>query len=729
MLPVEQPFKTYTGLDGKPLENGFVYFGEPNQNPITKPITVYWDAAGTIPAAQPLRTVGGYIMRAGTPANVYFDGAYSTLVQDSKGRQVSHARTSDEFSIVSAVANFISSLAAAAGASLIGYIQAGVGAVRQTVQDGLRERVSITQFGAKTSNTAEQNDVALQACMDAVSLVGGGIMRVPAGTFLFSKLIARSNVMIAGSGTLQQVQGPLTQAGIYKASGEGSLSNFRIRDITLDGARVANPGYQYNAIVSFEVGADERLDDISIKGVKFRDAQDHFIRVVAYHSTARGNGFTVRGCTFETTPGKRSLGGTSGPVSMDAVRFEQAWDYSTGGNGYGTVHFTNIDVSANRAESIRTLADIKRGSAFFAVMSNFTRNMYDCHHSVDGSFHGVIGSNVCVTDSDYAGPSTFTNFMEAQGAHLIISDNVCYGGGKVSSGIFVSDYGRPQENGVGRRSVAVTLTNNTVKDITGNAYRILNGDSCSIYGGHVENIGGHVATVESGTGRTNGAIPLVATGCTISGVSSKNAALGVRFAGTNHIKGVNPDENGQDYLYLPGFALADTFAHFITDGATDELCPNPLLETTGTAPNNLKWFESDFYPAVSTAATKPPGVINAVTLTDDSTGQLRATYVLLPATVGNRIYARSHFKKNSANACGIVVEERNAAGATVASSFYGTSAPPAAWTAYMVGHKVANANTAYLRIGYLPAAASNDPAQAGATDVAKLQISRVAIGR
>lgn len=43
MLPVESPFKTYTGLDGKPLNNGYVYFGLPNQNPITAPVTVYWD--------------------------------------------------------------------------------------------------------------------------------------------------------------------------------------------------------------------------------------------------------------------------------------------------------------------------------------------------------------------------------------------------------------------------------------------------------------------------------------------------------------------------------------------------------------------------------------------------------------------------------------------------------------------------------------------------------------
>lgn len=103
MLPVETPFKTYTDLSGKPLDQGYVYFGQPNQNPITSPVTVYWDAAGTMPAIQPLRTTNGYIVRAGTPANVFFDGAYSELVRNKSGVQVFYARNSDEFGVAGAI--------------------------------------------------------------------------------------------------------------------------------------------------------------------------------------------------------------------------------------------------------------------------------------------------------------------------------------------------------------------------------------------------------------------------------------------------------------------------------------------------------------------------------------------------------------------------------------------------------------------------------------------------
>jgi hypothetical protein len=173
MLPVESPFKTYTDVDGKPLENGYVYFGVANQNPITSPVTVYWDAAGTQPAAQPLRTVGGYIMRAGTPANVFYSGSYSELVQDHKGRQVFFARTSTDFGIATIVQNFLTNLASSAGASLIGFIQAGVGAILLTVQTKLRQSVHIEDFGG-VGDDATDNLLAMQKAHAASLFVDYG---------------------------------------------------------------------------------------------------------------------------------------------------------------------------------------------------------------------------------------------------------------------------------------------------------------------------------------------------------------------------------------------------------------------------------------------------------------------------------------------------------------------------------------------------------------------------
>lgn len=171
MLPVEQPFKTYTDLDGDPLHNGFVYFGLPEQAPIEHPVTVFWDAAGTIPAAQPLRTVNGYIMRDGTPANVFYDGAYSMLVQDSKARQVSYAANSTSFSI------------AGAASAMLSFTQNGSGAVVRTLTARALETVSVRDFITTSIDGVTSNQAGIVAAV-AYAYANELELDWPAGTYI-----------------------------------------------------------------------------------------------------------------------------------------------------------------------------------------------------------------------------------------------------------------------------------------------------------------------------------------------------------------------------------------------------------------------------------------------------------------------------------------------------------------------------------------------------------------
>jgi hypothetical protein len=82
------PFPTYFDVDGSPLEGGYLYFGAANQNPETNPIAVYWDSSFLIPAAQPIRTSGGFAVRNGTPASIYVTTDYSITVRDKNRRLV-----------------------------------------------------------------------------------------------------------------------------------------------------------------------------------------------------------------------------------------------------------------------------------------------------------------------------------------------------------------------------------------------------------------------------------------------------------------------------------------------------------------------------------------------------------------------------------------------------------------------------------------------------------------
>ena len=82
---VAAPFPMFTGADGLPLQNGMIWIGVAGQNPQSYPIRVYWDIDNTLPAVQPIRTVGGYPSKDGTPSRLYTPADYSITVQTSKG--------------------------------------------------------------------------------------------------------------------------------------------------------------------------------------------------------------------------------------------------------------------------------------------------------------------------------------------------------------------------------------------------------------------------------------------------------------------------------------------------------------------------------------------------------------------------------------------------------------------------------------------------------------------
>jgi hypothetical protein len=92
-IQVLSPFPIFTDRDGQPLENGYVYIGQPNLDPQTNPVSVYFDEALSVLAAQPIRTINGYASQAGTPARLFIDATnYSTRVLDKNGTLVANSQ-------------------------------------------------------------------------------------------------------------------------------------------------------------------------------------------------------------------------------------------------------------------------------------------------------------------------------------------------------------------------------------------------------------------------------------------------------------------------------------------------------------------------------------------------------------------------------------------------------------------------------------------------------------
>lgn len=74
-------------LDGRGglLDAGYIFLGDVNTDPEVgaNQLAIFWDAAMTIPAPQPLRTLGGVIVNGIAPSFVYFaETDYSMVVRD-----------------------------------------------------------------------------------------------------------------------------------------------------------------------------------------------------------------------------------------------------------------------------------------------------------------------------------------------------------------------------------------------------------------------------------------------------------------------------------------------------------------------------------------------------------------------------------------------------------------------------------------------------------------------
>ena len=165
------PYPIFTDKSGDPLDNGYLYFGEVNKNPETNPIQVYYDSAFTQPAAQPLRTSNGYVMRNGSPALIYANSAFSVTVRNKKNELVVYLSS---FKLEVGDIN-TSQLVGQLDADRIDFTQDGTGAVLQTVQDKLEESVSVLDFGAVGDGTTEDTTAFTNA--------GAGAY-VPEGTYL-----------------------------------------------------------------------------------------------------------------------------------------------------------------------------------------------------------------------------------------------------------------------------------------------------------------------------------------------------------------------------------------------------------------------------------------------------------------------------------------------------------------------------------------------------------------
>lgn len=197
---IASPFPIFNDLDGTPLENGYIYIGTTNLNPETSPVNVFWDSALTIPAAQPIRTIGGYPSRNGSPSGLYVSQTTFSMTVRNVNKvfvyNVPDTGTAGSFEGYPITRSQIALPLLGTDSS---FVQAGAGAVTLTMQAKVRERVSVKDFGAVGDGIANDT-AAVQAAVTLVASTGAQIF-FPAGTYKITSVISTTgHLNILGEG-------------------------------------------------------------------------------------------------------------------------------------------------------------------------------------------------------------------------------------------------------------------------------------------------------------------------------------------------------------------------------------------------------------------------------------------------------------------------------------------------------------------------------------------------
>jgi hypothetical protein len=402
-------FPQFKDSDGSVLNAGYIYFGVVNLNPETNPVSVYWDTAFTQPAAQPIRTLNGFIVRDGTIANLYTNTNYSTTVKNKNGTLLYSLPDSSNFDIGSM---FLTSI----GASLIGWIRNATNAIKTTISDWLNwQSVSVLEFMTE----AERADVLagtllidvgpkIQLAFDA----NKGKVVFPKGALKTNQEIDNKGISFYGHGrALSSIVAGSAIRSVFKYSGQNATAE----DLFIDGANLSNHGV-------FLAGANSSslqscgIERTKLDGVMF-DAVSNNSAVVIEKSLIRN-----LGTTYSTGDASTAAGNTVATLTGSA-------DLTTLGIR------PNIDyIKVNGEPIARAINSITSNTV--TVYPPFTTTQSSA------SFKILQGSAVCIQRNGDNSKIKIKDSTLQNAALAGIDDHALYGATSIGNIIEVCEFGR-----------------------------------------------------------------------------------------------------------------------------------------------------------------------------------------------------------------------------------------------------------------------------------------------
>lgn len=310
-------------------------------------------------------------------AQLFDGGAFKAALAASGGSALVGADDGAGGSLWTTVAGFIAFLLSSLGSSVIGFLQSGAGAVWRSIQDMLRERLSITQFGAVAAAGVD-NTTAIQNAINE-ALASGKALHVPAASVPFEHgelsvpYDPTKRLRIVGDHGISYFSNAKTSA--LKFTGTSGYA------ITVQGRPGGSGGPNQGSPVSFELGRVAFIGNASCDGA-LRIARGWFAKIEnnAFFGFSKTTGGVVAFDAGDVDSGGTSFAGSS---------YVENNTFASSGRCIVLTGATGGQVNA------MTIRGNKMLDQSYGVISSFSVVPYAEHVIIEGNhFEGTLESDI-----------------------------------------------------------------------------------------------------------------------------------------------------------------------------------------------------------------------------------------------------------------------------------------------------------------------------------------------
>lgn len=279
--------------------------------------------------------------------------------------------------------SFLTTLLTSAGATLVGWIQAGTGAVLRTVSAKLRDEVSVKDFGAVGDGVTDDT-AAIQAAITYASTYSSGYglaVTFPRGDFLYSALtVSTSQIHLYSKHDARLIKSGTTGDGITIKSTGTRIYGIKVTGLVLANATTAASGRQiYCENVGQLTIADVVVTSFpaaAYRGIEFYNVSQSTVDIEVQNCVERG--FYARDCVDVT-----AIAGSRADANGS-----HGWEFDT----CSGVYATNVTAYNNTGNGFRAVGTI--GSPVLATAGNSFHFYTGCVADTSGSDNWYLSALV-----------------------------------------------------------------------------------------------------------------------------------------------------------------------------------------------------------------------------------------------------------------------------------------------------------------------------------------------